>query len=400
MPMRASGRGSIQLASFRGIPIRVHFTLLLVLPLLALLFGGAFSRAAQEAGVPPGAMTGAPVLWGLAVAVGLFAAVLIHELAHVLYALHTGGKVRSVTLMMVGGVSELTEAPTRPRDEALMALVGPLTSLGLAVLLYGALLLVQGLGGPNPVEYSNLQFALFYLALLNLILGLFNLVPAFPLDGGRVLRALLSARMGPVRGTRAAAGVGKVFAALFGVVGLASFNPFLLVIAVFVYMGADGEARQVAMKVVLEGLPVERVMAPRAQGLDPEAPLPECLGALRRTRRLALPVTEAERPLGWVTLEAVQQVSPRERALRTARDVLEPAETLSVGEDAWSAVRRMSEAGVPRLVVVDAEGRMVGTLDGHDLTQGVLLHQQAEAERQRQERERRPPWTPERERPA
>lgn len=390
MPMRAS-RGSFQIASFRGIPIRIHFTLLLVLPLLALMFGRAFRVQAELAEVPPEALSGPPTLWGLGVAVGLFAAVLIHEMAHVVYALRTGGKVNGITLMMMGGVSELSEAPKRPRDEALMALVGPLTSIGLAALLYGGLVLARG------SDSFNLQFSLFYLALLNLILGVFNLLPAFPLDGGRIVRAVLSARMGPVRGTRAAAGIGKVFAALFAVVGLISFNPFLLLIAFFVFMGAEGEARQVAMKVALEGVPVAELMTPRTHGLDEEAPLTECLGALRRERRLALPVSVLDKPVGWVSLEAVQQVPPDERWKRTAREVLEPAVSLSPREDAWVAVRRMSEEKVSRLVVVDEEGRLIGTLDAHDLQQGIALRQQADAERQR----RQPPrWPQGRERPA
>lgn len=390
MPLRAS-RGSFRIASFRGIPIRVHFTLLLVLPLLALMFGRAFRVQAELAEVPPEALSGPPTLWGLGVAVGLFIAVLIHELAHVIYALRTGGKVNGITLMMLGGVSELSEAPKRPRDEALMALVGPLTSLGLAALLYGGLVLARQTGS------FNLQFSLFYLSLLNLILGVFNLLPAFPLDGGRIVRALLSARMGPVRGTRAAARLGKVFAALFAGLGLISFNPFLLLIAFFVFMGAEGEARQVAMKVALEGVPVAELMTPRGQGLDTDAPLTECLGALRRERRLALPVTEQDKPLGWVSLEAVQRVPAEERWKRTAREVMEPAVGLSPREDAWAAVRRMSEEQVPRLVVVDEEGRLLGTLDAHDLQQGLALRQQADAERQR----RQPPrWPQERERPA
>lgn len=390
MPMRPS-RGAFQIASFRHIPIRIHFSLLLVLPLLAFMFGGAFTRAAQEAGVPPQGLTGSPLLWGLLVAVGLFAAVLIHELAHVMYALRTGGTVRSVTLMMVGGVSELVDAPKRPRDEALMALVGPLTSLCLAALLYGGLLLVRGSG------WFNLNFALFYLALLNLILGVFNLLPAFPLDGGRVVRALLSARMGPVRGTRAAAALGKGFAALFGVLGLLAFNPFLMLIAFFVFMGAEGEAQQVELRMALEGLPVGDLMTPRTRGVDPDAPLTECLGRMRRERRLALPLTEDERPLGWVTLEAVQRFIPEERWKHTARELLEPAVSVSPRADAWSAVKRMAEARVPRLVVVDEGGRLVGTLDGHDLQQAVALHQQATAERQR---EQRPRWPQERENPV
>jgi CBS domain-containing protein len=292
----------------------------------------------------------------------------------------------------MGGVSELSEAPKRPRDEALMALVGPLTSMGIAAALYGGLVLARGTGS------FNLQFSLFYLALLNLILGVFNLLPAFPLDGGRIVRALLSARMGPVRGTRAAAGLGKVFAALFAVVGLMAFNPFLLLIAFFVYMGAEGEARQVAMKMALEGVPVAELMTPRLQGLDTDAPLTECLGMLRRERRLALPVTELDKPLGWVSLEAVQRVPPDERWKRTAREVMEPAVGISPREDAWAAVRRMSEEKVARLVVVDGEGHLIGTLDAHDLQQGIALRQQAAEEERRR---RQPPrWPQQRERPA
>ncbi|XXF79198.1 site-2 protease family protein [Myxococcaceae bacterium GXIMD 01537] len=391
MPMSAP-RGSFQIASFRGIPIRIHLTLLLVLPLLAFLFGGAFKRQAVLAEVPPERLTGPPALWGLAVAVGLFAAVLLHELAHVVYALRKGGRVRSITLMMVGGVSEMAEAPKRPRDEAVMALVGPLASLVLAGVLYGVLVLLRGSNS------FNLQFALFYLAMLNLILGLFNLLPAFPLDGGRIVRAVLAARMGPVRGTRAAATIGKVFAGLFGIVGLVTLNPFLMLIAFFVFMGAEGEAQQVATRSVLEGLPVAELMMPRAEGLDADAPVSEALGALRRERRLALPVTEGERPVGWVTLEAVQRLLPEDRPVHMAREVMEPAVTFSAREDAWGAVRRMTEEGVARLVVVDEAGRMVGTLDAHDVRQGIALHRQAAA---RREEERRPPsWPQGRERPV
>lgn len=205
--MRAA-RGSFQIGSFHGIPVRVHFSLLLVLPLLAFLFGGAFQRAAEVAEVPPERLSGSPALWGLVVALGLFASVFIHELAHTVYALRRGGTVRSITLMMVGGVSELTEAPPRPRDEALMAAVGPLTSILLAVLLGGATWLLQ------EVRSFNLQFAFFYMASLNLFLGVFNLLPAFPMDGGRIVRASLAGRLGMVRATQVASWLGRGFAVL------------------------------------------------------------------------------------------------------------------------------------------------------------------------------------------
>ncbi len=381
--MRAA-RGSLQVGSFRGIPVRVHFTLLLILPLLAVLFGGAFRRAAEMAEVPPERLVGAPALWGLGVAVGLFASVFAHELAHTVYALRRGGRVRSITLMMVGGVSELTEAPPRPRDEALMALVGPLTSILLAALLGGVTWLMRDLGS------FNLQFACFYLASLNLFLGLFNLLPAFPMDGGRIVRASLTGRLGAVRATRVASLLGRGFAVLFGLWGLVSFNPFLMVIAVFVFMGAEGESQQVRMKAVLERVPVSSLMSPRILGVEAALSVDEALWALRRERKLALPVTEDGRPVGRVTVDAVHAVPEQERTTRAAREVMQPAVLVRLDEDGWTAVRRMAEAEAPQLAVVAADGTLAGTLDFGDVQRGLALHQaraeRAEARRWRQER--------------
>ncbi len=382
--MRTS-RGSFRIASFRRIPIRIHYSLLLVLPLLAVLFGTVFQQTAQAAEVPPERVGGSPFLWGLGVAVGLFASVLLHEMAHTLYALRTGGRVRSITLMIVGGVSEVTELPRRHRDEVLMALVGPLTSLGVGGLLFAVLVLL-----PETRLFAP-RFALFYLASLNLVLGLFNLVPAFPMDGGRILRGLLAGRMGVVRATRVSATVGKGFAVLFFVVGLLSFNLVLAAIGVFIFLGAAGEAQQVLIRSVLETLRVEQVMTPRFHGLEPETSLAEALVTLKRERRVALPVTEFERPVGWVVLGDVVRVAEEERASRSVREVLQPGELATPGEDAWTATRRMLEAQPPLLLVVE-QGRLVGTVDGNDVQAALLVHM----ERARREGERWPRWRQER----
>ncbi|MCP3105126.1 site-2 protease family protein [Myxococcus sp. K15C18031901] len=371
-------RGSLRLGVFRGIPIRAHYTLLLVLPLLAYLFGGAFQRAAQVAEVPPERLSGSPWLWGLGVAVGLFASVFAHEMAHTVYALWRGGKVRSITLMMVGGVSELTEPPPRARDEALMALVGPLTSIGLAVVFGGAMVLVRATGS------FNLQFACFYLASLNLFLGLFNLLPAFPMDGGRIVRALLTRRLGLVRATRVASLLGRGFAVLFGLWGAVSLNPFLVVIAFFIYMGAEGEARQVRMKALLEGVAVSELMTPRVVGVEATMSLDDALWNLRRERRTALPVTDGDHPVGLVGVEEIRTVSEHARDIRVARDVMRPAVLVKQDEDGWRALRRMAEAQAPLLVVVDAWERLVGTLDLEDIQRGMTLLQ-ARAERAERE---------------
>ena len=376
--MRAA-RGSLQVGAFRGIPIRVHFTLLLILPLLAVMFGGAFRRAAEVAEVPPERLLGSPAGWGLGVAVGLFASVLVHELAHTVYALRRGGRVRSITLMMVGGVSELTEAPPRPRDEALMALVGPLASIVLAVAFGGGTWLLQG------TRSFNLQFACFYLASLNFFLGAFNLLPAFPMDGGRIVRASLTGRLGAVRATRVASLMGRAIAVLMGLWGAFSLNPFLMVIAVFIYVGAEGESRQVRMKATLERVPVSALMTPRLEGVDAGASLWEAMWALRQAKRL-LPVTEEGRPVGWLGIDAVGGVPETERATRTARELMRPVEVVGVDEDGWTALRRMAEKEAPQLAVVAASGTLEGILDLLDVQRGLLLYE-ARAERAgRQER--------------
>ncbi|MFP2929063.1 site-2 protease family protein [Pyxidicoccus sp. 3LG] len=378
--MRAA-KGSLQVGSFRGIPIRVHFTLLLILPVMAFMFGGAFREAARVAEIPPERLLGSPALWGLGVAVGLFVSVLVHELAHTVYALWRGGRVRSITLMMVGGVSEMTEAPPRPRDEALMALVGPLTSIFLAVMFGGVTWLVQG------TRSFNLQFACFYLASLNLFLGVFNLLPAFPMDGGRIVRAALTGRLGPVRATRVASVLGRGMAVVFGLYGALVLNPFLVVIAVFIYLGAEGEARQVRMKATLERVPVSALMTPRLAGVDAASSLWEAMWDLRRERKLVLPVTEGGRPVGWVWLEPVREVPEAERATRTTRELMRPALVVGEEENGWTALRRMAEEETPQLAVVTADGSLVGTLDVSDLQRGMALYQ---ARTERTEREERP----------
>src|SRR5512138_1132756 len=217
--------GSIRIGTIRGIPIRIHVTFLVVLPLLAWGFGRVFSEAARLAGIPPSELRGPPILWGLVVALALFASVLVHELAHSLYALRPGGRVRDITLLMIGGVSQISEPPRTGRGEAMMALVGPLTSLVLG----GAFYLVWR--AIAATSQFDLAFATFHLFYLNVTLGVFNLLPAFPMDGGRVLRGVLADRVGLLRATEIAAMAGKAFAVLFAIAGFFSLNLLLMAVA-------------------------------------------------------------------------------------------------------------------------------------------------------------------------
>ncbi|MDD2237711.1 MAG: site-2 protease family protein [Kiritimatiellae bacterium] len=215
------------IATIRGIPIRVHISLWIILPLIA--------------------MTGPypPMPWGLLFAVSLFACVALHELGHALVALKKGVRVRDILLLPIGGVAQMEEMPSEPRDEIWIAAAGPAVSLLLA-LLFGFIGMLLTLSfGPQSVFRSPILSLPVHLAFFNLILAVFNLAPSFPMDGGRIFRAWMTPRVGKVEATRRAAKIGKIMAIAFGLVGLFSTNFFLIAIAIFIYFSAGAEYRAV-----------------------------------------------------------------------------------------------------------------------------------------------------------
>jgi Zn-dependent protease/CBS domain-containing protein len=365
-------RGTFRIFTIRGIPIRIHYSFLLVLPFLALLFGRVFKTAALHAEVPPALLHGSPWLWGLGVAIGLFAAVLVHELAHALYALSKGIAVRDITLLMIGGVSQIAEQPKKSREEAIMALVGPITSLVLGGIFYLLFLSTRG------IAYFDLRFALFYLSQLNLALGIFNLIPAFPMDGGRVLRAALVPRLGMLRATRAAAIAGKTFAVIFGILGLFSFNILLILVALFVYFGAEGESQQALVRTTLGHIKVRDLMAARTTSVDARASVSSTAETMIRERRLALPVTDSALGFGMVTLEDVRRVPPERQEKMSTAQVAHRVATVEPDDEVWKAVRIMDTEGVPQLPVVE-QGQLVGTIAHGDVARGIRLHELAVA---------------------
>lgn len=220
--------GSYKIARVYGIPIKVHLTLLLVLPIMALDFGRALG---------PGQF-----LWGVLAAVGLFTSIALHELGHSIVAIRKGCRVREILLLPIGGVAQLESMPRRPRDEFHVAIAGPAVSLALAAIgrFGGAFLAASRLYAPARV--------LLVLGSINFMLVLFNLLPSFPMDGGRVFRAWLTPKLGRLAATAVAAKVGRFMAILFGMWGLFTWNIFLILIAVFIYQAAGAEYRMVRMQ--------------------------------------------------------------------------------------------------------------------------------------------------------
>jgi len=371
-------QGAVTLLRVRGVPIRAHWTLLLILPYLALALSSQSSEVAELAGVPSAELRMPPIVWGALLAVGVFASVTIHELAHVRVAMRFGGRVRSITLMIVGGVSQLSRMPRGPRQEALMAAVGPATSLALGGVLYVGFAASRG----APVD---LQLGLFYLASINLMLGLFNLVPAFPMDGGRVLRAALAGRLGRERGTRIAARVGTVFAILFGLVGLWSQNLMLLIVAWFIYGGAQAEIVQEGVHSALHGMRMIDLL-PRLRTAMPviasDQPLSRVLRRMRELERLDLIVLD---PLGApiTVIQASDLDAFSSAALSTvtagelaARLPLRHA-IVRLDTSANEATEGASEADAEYFVVVDQRTggpiEVLALVAASDLAKAVLL---------------------------
>src|SRR5665647_70926 len=205
--------------------------------------------------------------------------------------------------MIFGGIASMEEGVPDPKAELPMALVGPLTSLGVG-LLCSAIVYVVPVITANPAIAGVLIFVFGYLGVLNIILCAFNLLPAFPMDGGRVLRAWLATRMPLHRATKIAADIGKGFAIIFGIIGLFS-NPFLILIALFIYIGASGESTAVKYSFLLQNVTVGDMMSSPVTTVPPSLPLREVITMMYSSKHLGFPVVERDTLVGMVTLADV-----------------------------------------------------------------------------------------------
>lgn len=277
---------SWRLGRIAGIDIEVHATFAFLLLWIAI--------AAYQQEPTTRAVAGA-----IAFILAVFASVVAHEYGHALTARRFGVRTRNITLLPIGGVASLERMPSKPSQEFLIALAGPAVTVAIVAVLWVILRLsgtdmsAQALAEERSPFLSRLMW-------VNVILAVFNLLPAFPMDGGRVLRAGLAMRFDYVRATAIAATVGRVFAVLFGFLGLYT-NPFLVLIALFVWIGATGEAWSVQLRSALRGLPVERVMIRDLRRLGPEEPLSRAVEHLLAGFQQDFPVVDGGTVVGIVT---------------------------------------------------------------------------------------------------
>ncbi|MFB6124828.1 MAG: site-2 protease family protein [Halanaeroarchaeum sp.] len=362
---------SFRIGSAFGIPIKVDVTFLLVLPLFAWLIGSQIGQWAGilndlwGLGLDQAALTAGSLPWvlGAVAALGLFAGVVLHELGHSLVAIRYGYPIDSITLWILGGIAQLSEQPEDWRHELQIGIAGPAVSVVLGVLSYALLFVL-------PAGMANARFVFGYLAIVNLSLAAFNLLPGFPMDGGRVLRALLARTRSFARATQLAAEVGKAVAVLMGILGLFGGNLILIGIAFFIYIGASGESQRTVMNAAFQDVSVGDVMTAIAD-LDTVAPdrsIADLVEEMFHRRHTGFPVEQNGQIVGMVTLEDARQVQPVEREAFTVADVMSTElHTIPRYANAMDALEKMQSLRVGRLLVVDERGDVVGLLSRTDL---------------------------------
>lgn len=313
---------SWKLGEIVGIGIYVHATFLLLLGWVALSYYIAGQSIAM-------------IVNGVAFLLALFGIVVLHELGHALTAKRFGIQTRDITLLPIGGVARLERMPDDPKQELWVALAGPAVNVVLAAVLFVALSLTSGQPSLRDLSVAGGNFWV-KLLWVNVSLAAFNLLPAFPMDGGRVLRDLLAMRMDYVRATQIAAHVGQGMALLFGFIGL-FYNPFLLFIALFVWMGASQEASMVQMKSALGGIPIQAAMIKDFRTLAPADSLERAVEHILAGFQQDFPVVEQERVVGVLTrndlLKALSQRGPNGRvedAMQSQFETANPNEMLEV----------------------------------------------------------------------
>ncbi len=352
---------SINIGSIAGTAVRVHITFLLF---LLWIFVASYASG------------GAGAAWaGLAFMVLLFACVLAHEFGHILTARAFGVLTPDVTLLPIGGVARLERIPEKPSEEFLIAIAGPLVNVAIAIVL--VVLAGASIRSQHMASLENTSIALVdRLATVNLFLALFNLIPAFPMDGGRVLRALLAARYGHVRATEIAAAIGQAFAIGLGFIGL-FYNPILMFIAIFVYLAAASEAQLVAVRAMSRDMHVGAAMITQFATLPTHASIDQAVELLLHTSQGEFPVIDgAGHPVGVLGRgELIRALKERGPDAAVTDAMTTPMPTVDHRACLDEAFQVLQQKSAPAVGVVDAAGRLTGMITSETIGEMLMVQE-------------------------
>ena len=350
---------SLTIGSIAGTAVRIHATFLLFL----VWIWAAYYRQG-----------GADAAWqGVIFITLLFLCVLLHELGHVFAARRYGIKTADVTLWPFGGIASLERIPEKPMEELVVAIAGPAVNVVIAavlILMLGATIDPQHLAQLDDPKISMIA----KLAGANIFLVLFNMIPAFPMDGGRVLRALLAIRLGFARATEIAASIGQGLAVALGLIGIFT-NPMLVVIAIFVVLAASGEAGHAQLREVSRGALVADAMITKFESLGPQATVGDAVEALLRTTQKEFPIVDgAGRLRGVLIRDAMIRALKEHGPAAPAMEAMQPdVPTIPARATLESAVKLLNESRAPAIGVTDRDGRLVGLLTPENLGEMMMV---------------------------
>lgn len=339
-------KGSIRLFKIYGISINIHVTFFLLLILF--LSGG--------------------IKW-LALLLGVFCFVTLHELCHSLVAKSYGIDVREITLLPIGGVASMSSMPEKPSQEFFISIAGPLFNLLVIAVFY---LPLKSLLGPEvlfhrPFTTATWPLTFSYIYWINLILAVFNLIPAFPMDGGRVLRSLLTGKIGYYRATKIAVNLGHIFALGFAYFGIVGFNIILIAIAIFIYVAASNEELQADLKETLKKFKVKDILSADFFTLNADTPIEKVMELILHSHQEDFPVTEGENIIGFATRYDIISALRSMPGATFVREVMRKDFPKVADTDPLTHVRKLMEESGLRAIPVTRAGRIVGVITVEDI---------------------------------
>jgi Zn-dependent protease/CBS domain-containing protein len=297
---------------------------------------------------------------------------LLHELGHSYVTQRFGFKINSITLFIFGGVSQTEEIPRNPKQEMRIAIVGPGVSILIGIVFYAVYFFINQFGSSLPIKILSISVGM--LAFYNLLLAGFNLIPAFPIDGGRVLRAGLAMRMEYDKATRAASSFGKavaIFMAIFGIF----YNLWLTFIAIFIYFGASQEQQALSVSLALENIKVKDVMTPNVESVSPDMSLRKFSDYMFTHKHLGYPVMENQKIIGTVSILDIRGVGKDQQDTVLVKDVMHKNFlSIAPGEEAIAAFKTMARNHHDRLLVQE-DGRTVGIVSWSDVLHAIKMRE-------------------------
>lgn len=359
-------RGSWKIARLAGIDIFVHwsFGLIFVWVLFQELAAGAGIVAASQL---------------MLLVAALFVCVVMHEYGHALTARRFGIRTREITLLPIGGVARLERMPEDPKQELLVALAGPAVNVVIALVLFGVLFVMVGISGITDISQITSLLSestggfLFKLMFMNLFLVGFNMIPAFPMDGGRVLRAVLAFWMGHLRATEIAAKVGRLFAFALGIYAIWVWQPFLLILAFFIYIAGRQEAHAVRMKQIITGVKVQDVMVTNIRTLTTLTRLSDLVQQITPGELQDFPVLNGDHLEGMLfRLQIMQALDEGKQDQNIGSVMSREFATADPDELLEAAILRMQESQAETLPVLKAD-QLVGLLNINHINQWIML---------------------------